>query len=407
MAARRLESGEYYAAIVIPEDYTMRIVSMSGPPAGMPPSGQSPTLEPARIELLTSPVVRPSTTALIENAFGGMVGGISGATTERMLGVLSEQGAPVPPGAMISDPVKGEISEVEVSDKAGPLPKAPEPAEIEVLTNPSAGPAVAAPVQNISTGIVEAVSRATSERIAEQAGDRGAQLPPEVAAVIGDPVRAEVTDAQPVGPDSGNGQSPFFLSFLANLSGLVGGAVIFFLIRDAAERLEAQGTRPSRTKLWTVRLLLGFVYAALVAGAELWVAFGLLGVEHEASTMQVYLFLALALTAAVSVTMLFAVMFGPAGIGISAVLNVILGLVSSGGAAPLEALPPFYQAYADWPAPSLRHRRVAIPALLRRLPRRRTSRRRLEGFSVVPRWGWEIRGGGPGGCCVDDRCLLC
>jgi hypothetical protein len=27
---------------------------------------------------------------------------------------------------------------------------------------------------------------------------------------------------------------------------------------------------------------------------------------------------------------------------------VILGLVASGGLAPLEALPPFYQAYADW-----------------------------------------------------------
>jgi len=46
--------------------------------------------------------------------------------------------------------------------------------------------------------------------------------------------------------------------------------------------------------------------------------------------------------------MLLAVVSGPAGIGISAVLNVILGLVSSGGLAPLEALPPFYQAYADW-----------------------------------------------------------
>jgi hypothetical protein len=100
--------------------------------------------------------------------------------------------------------------------------------------------------------------------------------------------------------------------------------------------------------LWRVGLLLAFVYAALVAGAELWVAFGLLGVEHEASTMQVYLFLALAITGAVTVTMLFAVIFGPVGIGISAVLNVILGLVSSGGAVPLEALPPFYQAYADW-----------------------------------------------------------
>jgi hypothetical protein len=48
------------------------------------------------------------------------------------------------------------------------------------------------------------------------------------------------------------------------------------------------------------------------------------------------------------VTMLFAVVFGAAGIGISAVLNVILGLVSSGGLAPVDALPPFYQAYADW-----------------------------------------------------------
>jgi hypothetical protein len=66
------------------------------------------------------------------------------------------------------------------------------------------------------------------------------------------------------------------------------------------------------------------------------------------STAQVYLFLTLATTAAVSVTMPFAVAFGPAGIAISAVLNVILGLVSSGGLAPLEALPPFYQAYADW-----------------------------------------------------------
>jgi len=64
--------------------------------------------------------------------------------------------------------------------------------------------------------------------------------------------------------------------------------------------------------------------------------------------MQVYLFLAPVLWAAVTVTMLFAVAFGVAGIRISAVLNVIMGLVSSGGLAPLEALPPFYQAYADW-----------------------------------------------------------
>jgi hypothetical protein len=251
---------------------------------------------------------------------------------------------------VISDPVRDKVSEADVSGEAGPLPKAPKPAEIEGLTNPAAGQAVSTLAQKITTGIiVAAVSGATSARLSSAAGEREAQLTPEVAAVIGDPVRAEVTDAQPVGPDSGNGQSPFFLAFLANISGLIGGATIFFLVRAAAERLQARGLRSSRMGMWTVRLLLGLVFALLIAGAELWVAFDVLSVEHEASAAQVYLFLALAMWAAASVTMLFAAPFGAAGIGISAVLNMILGLVSSGGLAPLEALPPFYQNYANWP----------------------------------------------------------
>jgi YhgE/Pip-like protein len=350
VALEGLENGKYYATIVIPKNYSQRLASLSGPPTGVPPSGQPPAPEPAGIELLTSPAVRPSTTALIENAFTGIVGGISAATSKQILGGLSEAGVPVPPGAgtVISDPVEGRISEADVSGKAGPLPRAPKPAEIEILTNQSAGQSVSTLAQNINVGIVAAVSRATSGQLSSAAGEQGAQLTPEVAAAIGDPVRAEITDAQPVGPDSGNGQSPFFLAFLVNISGLIGGATIFFLVRGAAEQVEAMGRRPSSAGLWTVRLLLGLIFALLVAATELWVAFGLLGVEHEASTVQVYLFLVLASWAAVSVTMLFAVAFGPAGIGISAILNVILGLVSSGGTTPVLALPPFYQDYANW-----------------------------------------------------------
>jgi YhgE/Pip-like protein len=353
-ALNGLEEGDFYAAIVLPKDYSQRLASMSGPPAGVPPSG-APTggpaaPEPAEIELVISPAVRPSATALIEDAFSGIVVGVSQATSERILDGLSEQGVPVPPGAgaIITAPVEGKVSEVDVSAEAGPLPEAPEPAQIEVLTNPSAGQGAALPAQNISTGIVEAVSRATSARLSEAAGERGARLTPEVAAVLGDPVRAEVTEAQPVGPDSGNGQSPFFLAFLANLSALIGGAVVFFATDGVAKELGARGLGPSRTGLWTVRLALGFVYAALVAGVELWAAFSLVGVEHEASATQVYLFLAFAIAAGLAVTILLAAAMGPAGIGVSAVLNVILGLVSSGGLAPLETLPPFYQAYADW-----------------------------------------------------------
>jgi hypothetical protein len=95
---------------------------------------------------------------------------------------------------------------------------------------------------------VAAVSGVTSERLTSAAGEQGAQLTPEVAAVIGDPVRAEITDAQPVGPDSGNGQSPFFLAFSVNLSGLIGGATIFFLVRGAADHLGNGAYNAPRTR---------------------------------------------------------------------------------------------------------------------------------------------------------------
>lgn len=346
-----LEEGRFYASIVIPNDYSQKLASISGPPTGMPPGAPAgQPAEPAELKLLTSAAVRHSTTGLIENAFSGIVSGVSGATSERILGGLSEAGAPVPPGAgaLISDPVRGRVSETGVSGEAGSLPKAPRPAGIEVLTNASAGQAAGGAAENISTGIVDAVSRATSERISSAAGEQGAQFPPEVAAVVGDPVRAEVTQAQPVGPDSGNGQSPFFLAFLANLSAFVGAAAVFFGVGRAAGRLEARGIRTSRTGLWTVRLLVGLLFSALVAAVELWVAFGVLGVEHEADIAQVYLFLVPAVAAILYAVMFLVALLGPAGIGIAAVLGVLLGLVSSGGSAPLEALPGFYRTYADW-----------------------------------------------------------
>lgn len=229
-ALDEISKGEAYAAIVIPKDYSKTLASMSGPPpgatSGPPPGTEMPEPEPANLELLSSPAVRPATASAVEDAFNGIVGGVSGATSERILGGLAEGGGPVPPpaAAVISDPVRGEVSEADVSTEVGPLPKAPKPAEIEVLSNPSAGPSASAPVQNISTGIVQGVSQATSERLSKAAGEQGARLTPEVAAVIGDPVRANVTEAEPVGDNSGNGQSPFFLAFLANLAGFGGAA---------------------------------------------------------------------------------------------------------------------------------------------------------------------------------------
>ena len=83
---------------MIPKNYSQHLASLSGPPVGVPPLAQPPVLEPAEIELLTSLAVWPSTTAQIENAFTGIVGGVSGATSEQIFEGLSEQGVPGPQG---------------------------------------------------------------------------------------------------------------------------------------------------------------------------------------------------------------------------------------------------------------------------------------------------------------------
>ncbi len=66
--------------------------------------------------------------ALTENSFAGIVGGVSGVRSEQILGGFSGR-APVPQeaGAVISDPVRGNVSEADISGEAGPLPEAPEP----------------------------------------------------------------------------------------------------------------------------------------------------------------------------------------------------------------------------------------------------------------------------------------
>jgi hypothetical protein len=166
--------------------------------------------------------------------------------------------------------------------------------------------------------------------------------------------------------------------------------------------MEGLGLRSSRSGLWTVRLLLGLVLGLLIAGAELLVAFGLLGVEHEASTAQVYLFLKLATTAAVSVTMLFAVAFRPAGIAISAVLNVNLGLVSSGGLAPLRlSHPSTRRTPTGCPCATLST--GSAPCSSTTAPSMQHAWKAVGEIPCGSSVGREIRGCRPRGCRVDDR----
>lgn len=213
-----------------------------------------------------------------------------------------------------------------------------EPANIEVLTNSAAGSAANRAAREVTSRLVEDVSKSTSEQIVASLSQEGTQVSPQAALLLAEPVRATVTEAAPVGPNSADGLAPFYLTFLAAISGLMGAGAIHFGLTQSTNRLG----------LFSMRLLLGLVLAPTLAALETWVAFAMLDVEHGAPALAVFGLLALVVYTSMAVVLLFVTNLGPAGLALGAVFNIVLGQITSGGATPLEALPISYRLLADW-----------------------------------------------------------
>ena len=268
-ALEGLGNKDYYAAIVIPKDYSERLAKLSSPPgrSGAKPSG------------------------------GG----------------------------------NGNGSAV------------PKPAKIEVLTNHAAGQSASSAAESIATGAVRKVSENTSGKLVAAVQKQGKPVPASLAATLGDPVQADVTDAEPVGPNSGGGNAAFFLSFLGAISGILGASLSYYAVSGPPGR-SAGG--PRRTEMFPAQILLGFAFSGLVAALESIVGMGFLGIEHSVNGFVVFIFLWLVIASVLAFTMLLLEVLGAAGIALSALLNFFFGLVASGGLFPLESLPGFYRAYA-------------------------------------------------------------
>jgi len=213
-----------------------------------------------------------------------------------------------------------------------------EPANIEVLTNSAAGPAANRAAQEVASRLVQGVSKSASEQLVARLSQASVQVAPQHAPFLAEPIRVTVTEAAPVGANSADGLAPFYLTFLAAISGLMGAGAIHFGLTRAASRLG----------LFSARLLLGLVLAPTLAALETWAAVGVLGMEHEASALAVFGLLALVVYASMAVVLLLVTNLGPAGLALGAVFNIVLGQITSGGATPLEALPASYCLLADW-----------------------------------------------------------
>src|ERR687889_715163 len=224
-----------------------------------------------------------------------------------------------------------------------------EPARIEILANPSAGPFASSTVEEILSGIVRGASRRTSERITGALAARGVQVTPQRAALLGEPVVAKRTDAQPTGENSGRGLMPFYLVFTALILGFIGANAIFGGLTAMVESLSARaGYMPPRVRLIFAAVVLGLTLALLLGTVEALVAFGFYGVHHETGAFYVFLFLALIAAVSLFLALVLLAAFGPrGGILTGSLLIISVGLATSGGTIPVENLPAFFRALSS------------------------------------------------------------
>ena len=229
-------------------------------------------------------------------------------------------------------------------------------AQIEILTNPASGSIAGVESQAIASAAVASVSNTTSARLVALLNAGGATVAPGAAPALADPVRAQITIAQPIGPKSARGLAPFYFAVMMTLGGFIGANVVSVGVDFVtgtvhldvlSARLRRRPLELSRLSVWRTKLGLTLVMSAFAGVLETWMAVGILGMDAPNAFM-LGLFAVLGVAAIATVTVLFITAFGTAGLVLGVLFTTIFGVPSAGGVYPLEMVPPFFRFLAGW-----------------------------------------------------------
>jgi uncharacterized phage infection (PIP) family protein YhgE len=228
---------------------------------------------------------------------------------------------------------------------------------ITISTNPRAGTlgaSIAGQTLNTAMGIANGVAgeRLLSE-VAAQTG--GAPVVGAAEAGLSTPIDIKSTVYNPLPNGTGNGLSAFYYALLLLLAGFTGSIVVSTLVDALLGYVPAEfgpvyrfaeQVRISRFQTLLVKWLMMVLLALLTSAAYLAIADGLgmpIDLGWELWAFGVFAIAAVGITS----TSLLSVL-GTAGLLVSLLVFVILGLPSAGATVPLEATPPFFRWLAEF-----------------------------------------------------------
>lgn len=222
---------------------------------------------------------------------------------------------------------------------------------IVILTNPRAGTlgsSIAGQTLGRAMGVInERVGQRLSQEIGTET--REAPMAGAVTLLLDNPIEVKTDVYKPLPDGTGNGLSAFYYSLLLLLAGFTGSIVVSTLVDSMLGYVPAEfgpvyrfaeQVRISRFRTLLIKWALMAVLAVLTSAVYIAIA-GALGmpVPHG---VPLWLYGVFAIAAVgVTSTSLIAVL-GTAGLLVSMLIFVILGLPSAGATVPLESAPPIF-----------------------------------------------------------------
>lgn len=267
---------------------------------------------------------------------------------------------------------------------------------ITVYTNPLAGPLASSLATNAINPALEQANRGLGEQLSSSAmqaqgqaqtelrgqlEELGTQLPAQLeqqitpkvggtsADLLADPIAIKTTAFEEPPEGAALGEGAFFYSVLLMVVGLSGSVALHFLIdsRLGVAPVElgprfvlGPQLRPARWFTYLVKWGIVIIAALPTAGLMMWVASAVgMAIPHGG-----WFFLTtwLSIVTVSAVTFALITLFGSAGMILSLIYVVFMGLPAATGVVPLEALPGFFRVIA--PAEPLYHMTMANRAVL-------------------------------------------
>ena len=219
-------------------------------------------------------------------------------------------------------------------------------ATIEILLNEGVGQSAYMIASNTLQRVASATSESISKNFKNELNEKGITLSPDNALLLNTPVNFTVKDVLGLPVNLNKGMTPFVMTLIASISGLMGANMIHAYLLRGNGILKKKGSSLSESKVLTSELIFGAILAFCISVILQLSVFGFFGSSHATSIWIIFLF-----TFFCCMTMYFlfkslALLFGSWGMLIMFPVN-IMGIFSSGGAIPLSTLPIVHRIFSS------------------------------------------------------------